>query len=134
MSTSKLNHSSTVIITDNVRVNSKAQLRVPLDQLLPLIPSILHGGIRSSRYCAQKTDSLLIQSDDSRKQNANKDTCFRKLNDMLIDVYKSTVPGETSQEQKDKVKTLQKAENEGRLKMKKLHSSKKASRSQMSGD
>jgi peptidyl-tRNA hydrolase ICT1 len=76
----------------------------------------------------------LIQAEDSRKQNANKDTCYRKLTEMLIDVYKATVPGETSQEQKDKVKKLQKAENEVRLKTKKMQSSKKASRSRRSDD
>ena len=115
-------------------MNSKAQLRVPLNQLLPLVPSVLHGGIRSSRYFAEKTNSLLIQADDSRKQNANKESCFRRLDDLLIEVYKALVPGETSQEQKEKVKTLQKMENEGRLKSKKMQSNKKASRSRKFDD
>ena len=116
------------------RVNSKAQLRVPLDQLLPLLPQVLHDGIRKSTYYAGKTDSLLIQSDDSRKQAANKDTCFRKLNELIMNVYNSSVPGETSDEQKQKVKKLQKAENEARLQIKKKQSSKKAARRGRSDD
>jgi len=119
---------------DRGRVNSKAQLRVSLDQLLPMLPTVLHDGIRKSTYYAGKTNSLLIQSDDSRKQAANKDTCYRKLNELIMDVYNHSVPGETSEEQKDKVKKLQRAENEARLQMKKKQSSKKAARQKGRGD
>lgn len=121
-----------VLIAD--RVNSKAQLRVPLDQLLPMLPSVLHDQIRGSTYYAGKTNSLLIQSDESRKQTANKDTCYRKLNELILDVYNKSVPGETSEEQKQKVRRLQRAENEGRLLMKKKQSSKKAARQKGRGD
>ncbi|KAK5049342.1 hypothetical protein LTR84_004271 [Exophiala bonariae] len=110
------------------KTNSKAQLRVPLDKLFPLIPAVLHKGILSSRYCAEKSSSLLIQADESRKQQANRDTCFRKLNDLIAEVYSHSVPGETSEEQQKKVIRLQKAEKEARLKAKKLHSSKKQTR------
>ncbi|KEF62054.1 uncharacterized protein A1O9_00026 [Exophiala aquamarina CBS 119918] len=110
------------------KLNSKAQLRVPLDQLFPLIPTVLHKGVLSSRYCAGKSSSILIQADDSRKQQANKETCFRKLNELIAEVYSHSVPGETSEEQKQKVERLQKKEKEARLKAKKLHSSKKESR------
>lgn len=117
-----------------MRVNSKAQLRVSLDQLLPQLPSVLHEGIRQSRYCAERTNTLLIQSDESRKQQANKETCYRRLNELIIDVYNKAVPGETSEEQKVKVKKLQRAENEARLSMKKKQSSKKAARQKGRGD
>lgn len=133
-STSKPTSLSSTYTLDSSRVNSKAQLRVPLSQLLPVIPAILHGGIKASRYFAENTNSLLIQADDSRKQNANKNSCFRKLDALITDVYKTTVPGETSHEQKDKVKKLQKAENESRLRSKKVQSNKKASRSKKSFD
>ena len=92
------------------------------------MPTVLHDGIRKSTYYASKTDSLLIQSDESRKQIANKETCYRKLDQLVIDVYNSSVPGETSDEQKQKVKKLQKSENEGRLLLKKKISSKKSAR------
>lgn len=115
-------------------MNSKAQLRVSLDQLLPLLPTVLHDGIRDSTYYAGKTNSLLIQSDESRKQTANKDTCYRKLNDLVMQVYNNTVPGETSPEQKEKVKKLQRAENEARLLMKKKQSTKKQARQKGRGD
>jgi len=119
---------------DASRVNSKAQLRVPLDRLLPLVPPVLHVAIRASRYYADKTNSLVIQADDSRKQGTNREACYRKLHEMLLDTGNLVVPGETSEEQKEKVKTLKQQENESRLKLKKQHSSKKALRSKDFGD
>lgn len=112
-----------------LRVNSKAQLRVLLSQLLPLLPAVLHDGVRKSRYYTSSSDSLLIQADDSRKQAANKDACYRRLTELVTDVYHETVPGETSQEQREKVKGLKTKYNEARLKNKKIASSKKAARS-----
>lgn len=93
-----------------------------------MLPEVLHEGIRTSRYHAEKTNTLLIQCDESRKQLANRETCYQRLNELVMDVFYKVVPGETSEEQKVKVKKLQKAENEGRLRMKKKHSSKKAAR------
>lgn len=109
------------------KVNSKAQLRVHLDRLLPTIPPPLHAALRSSRYYA-KDDTLLIQSDDSRKQAANKDNCWTKLAQEISRAGKEVIPGETSEEQKEKVKELQKWENEARIQSKRQHAGKKASR------
>ncbi|KAL2421752.1 hypothetical protein ABEF95_004993 [Exophiala dermatitidis] len=117
-----------------LRVNSKAQLRVPVARLLPLIPPILHQGILASRYYAESSSSLVVQADESRKQQANKETCFRKLAQLIMDECKRAVPGETTDVQKKKVEGLQKAENEARLKKKKLHSNKKQSRSKSNMD
>ena len=114
---------------DYSRVNSKAQLRVPLDRLLPFVPTLLHSGIKSSRYYVDKNAGLLFQSDDSRKQGTNRDSCFRKLQELLIQIGKEVVPGETSDAQREKVKALKHSENETRLRAKKQASSKKASRS-----
>jgi peptidyl-tRNA hydrolase ICT1 len=107
---------------------------VPLDRLLPHVPTLLHAGIKSSRYYADKTASLLIQSDDSRRQTQNKDTCFRKLHELLVEIGRQTVPGETSEGQTARVKMLKRAENEGRLRAKKLASNKKSSRSKSLDD
>lgn len=116
------------------KVNSKAQLRVPLQRLLPLVPPMLHSPIRTSRYFADKTDTLLIQADDSRKQGANKDACFRKLYQMLTDIGREYIPGQTSAEQKERVKVLQTNQNENRLKTKKQLSSRKKARSKVYGE
>ncbi|KAE8148180.1 hypothetical protein BDV25DRAFT_21236 [Aspergillus avenaceus] len=110
------------------KVNSKATLKVPLQSLLPLVPRILHHPLRSSRYFADRTQSLVIQSEESRKQAANVESCYEKLHLLLKNTAADLIPGETTQEQKDRVQKLKKAENEARIKSKKLHSSKKSNR------
>ncbi|RMZ90264.1 hypothetical protein DV736_g2531, partial [Chaetothyriales sp. CBS 134916] len=116
------------------KVNSKAQLRIPISQLCALVPPVLHRGLRQSRYYAASSDSLLIQADDSRKQAANKEACYHRLTELLTEVYQASVPGETSQEQKERVKELKTQYNESRLQGKKMRSSKKAARSKGFGD
>lgn len=110
-------------------MNSKAQLRIPLDRLLPYVPPVLHEKLKASRYYAHATSTLLIQSDESRKQSDNKNICYAKLKELLLNIGRQVVPGETSLEQKERVNRLQRQENEARLRMKKHLSVKKASRS-----
>ncbi len=74
-----------------------------MNLLFPHIPSLLHSAILSSRFYAEKAQSLLIQSDSSRKQAANRDTCYDKLYELLRELAKEVIPGETSQDQKEKV-------------------------------
>ncbi|KAI9373692.1 hypothetical protein BJX61DRAFT_532927 [Aspergillus egyptiacus] len=110
------------------KVNSKATLKVPLDSLLPLVPRLLHSPLQTSRYYAARTNSLVIQSDESRKQAANVDACYDKLRQLLETTAKDLIPGETSAEQRERVRKLEKAAKESRIRAKKMHSSKKASR------
>ena len=70
----------------------------------------------------------MIQADDSRKQSDNVNTCFRRLNDLIIEAGKEAVPGETSPEQVKRVEGLQKAEKVQRRKLKEFQSKKKSSR------
>jgi peptidyl-tRNA hydrolase ICT1 len=87
-------------------VSSKATLRVQLGSLLPLIPSLLHQSIRQSRYYAPNSDSIVIQADDSRKQSENAHRCFVKLNSLISEAAEQIIPGETSEEQKQRVRNL----------------------------
>ena len=73
---------------------------------MPLLPTILRPSLLKSRYCAAKSDTLVIQSDDSRKQNDNVHSCFVKLHKLIAEAGQEVVPGETSAEQLDKVKKL----------------------------
>ncbi|EEA20758.1 hypothetical protein TMatcc_000747 [Talaromyces marneffei ATCC 18224] len=110
------------------KVNSKATLKVPLSALLPLVPSILHQNLRSSRYIADRTDALVIQSDEARKQSANVESCYEKLYRVVEESARNVIPGEPSVEQRDRVRDLKKAETEARIKTKKMHSAKKSNR------
>ena len=73
---------------------------------MPLLPVVLHPEIRSSRYYAANSNALVIQSDESRKQTDNIHGCYRKLHQLIVDAGKSAVPGETSEEQKERVRKL----------------------------
>ncbi|KAJ5692983.1 hypothetical protein N7462_002406 [Penicillium macrosclerotiorum] len=110
------------------RVNSKATLKVPLVELFPLVPRLLHSPLRTSRFVSERSQTLVIQSDESRQQSINVDSCYTKLYQLLVRSAKEVIPGETSKEQKDRVHNLQRAQNEARLKDKKFHSSKKSNR------
>ncbi|EKV08832.1 hypothetical protein PDIG_66960 [Penicillium digitatum PHI26] len=110
------------------KVNSKATLKVPLDALLPLVPRLIHLPLRASRYTAERTQCLVIQSDEERKQSDNVESCYDKLYQLLQSSAKEVIPGETSQAQRNRVLKLQRAQNEGRIKDKKQHSDKKSSR------
>jgi peptidyl-tRNA hydrolase ICT1 len=110
------------------RVSSKATIRVPTASLLQRLPKLLHPSILSSRYYAAKSNDLVIQADDSRKQGDNVDSCFRKLFEVIVQAGRDTVPGETTPEQSQRVERLQKAEAASRKKLKQYQSSKKSAR------
>ncbi|KAH7095563.1 hypothetical protein FB567DRAFT_32581 [Paraphoma chrysanthemicola] len=110
------------------KVNSKATLRVPLDALLQHVPTALHGEIKRSRYVAASSNAMIVHADDSRKQGDNARSCYRRLYEVIVQAGNHAVPNETSAEQLQHVKSLQKSDNERRLKSKKQQSAKKSSR------
>lgn len=116
------------------RVNSKATLKVALEDVFSFVPSVLHPHIRASPYATSKSQSIVISSDDSRKQNDNTRSCFLKLHQLIMEAGRNSVPGETSAEQSKRVEGLAKAHNQARLREKKKMSTKKASRKGGSND
>lgn len=103
-------------------------MRIPTASLLPLLPSLLHPSILSSRYHAAKSNDIVIQADDSRKQNDNVNACFRKLQELIIDAGRDVLPGETSAEQVRRVQGLEKADKARTRRMKEFQSKKKTAR------
>ena len=81
-------------------------MRVDAEALLKDVPSLLHPGIRGSTYYSSKSDSMVINSDESRKQSDNVANCEMKLRNLIKDVGRNAVPGETSAETKQRVKGL----------------------------
>nr|POE93209.1 hypothetical protein CFP56_19221 [Quercus suber] len=92
------------------------------------VNKILHQPILGSRYHAPKSAHIVVQADDSRKQNENVTACFRKLHEVIILAGREVISNETSPEQTKRVELLQRAEAAGRRKIKELQSSKKAAR------
>ena len=71
-----------------------------------LIPTILRPDIEASRYYAEKSKSLVIQGDGSRDRTNNVQECYKKLHALIVDAGRSSVRGETSLAQVEKVKNL----------------------------
>jgi peptidyl-tRNA hydrolase ICT1 len=67
---------------------------------------MLHQNLRVSRYLAERNDALVIQSDEARKQSANVDSCYEKLYRVVEESGRTVIPGETSDDQKERVKSL----------------------------
>lgn len=88
------------------RVNSKATLKVPLNALLHHVPAAIHGELRRSRYVAARSNTMIVQADDSRKQNENAQSCYKRLYEAIIEAGQYAVPTETSAEQVQRVKDL----------------------------
>ncbi|KAL6709471.1 hypothetical protein ACN47E_001406 [Coniothyrium glycines] len=116
------------------KVNSKATLKVPLDSLLQHVPTAIHDELRGSRYVAAKSNTIVVQADDSRKQNDNAHSCYRRLYEAIVEAGQLAVPNETSAAQVQRVRNLQKSDNERRLKSKKQQSAKKGSRRARGGE
>lgn len=93
------------------------------------IPAFLQSELRSqsSQYLTKDGD-LVISSQRSRTQEANKEDCFQKLASIIVDAGDAGIEGETSKETKAKVGRLIRKDNEQRIKHKKIHSSKKSAR------
>ena len=77
-----------------------------MKDLLPLIPRILHSEVKRSRFYAGKSESLIMQSDASRKQTGNVEECYQKLYSIIVTAGRATVRGETSPEQTRRIKNL----------------------------
>lgn len=87
-------------------MNSKATLKVPLAALLQHVPRALHHELRASRYVADRSSAFIIQADDSRKQNDNAHSCYKRLYEAIVEAGHAAIPGETSAEQAKRVKDL----------------------------
>jgi peptidyl-tRNA hydrolase ICT1 len=77
-----------------------------MNSLMPHVPKILHSQLRSSRFYVASSDCLQISAQTSRKQQSNKNECHEKFVQLLKDVSKEVIPGETSEAQKQKIEKL----------------------------
>ena len=71
-----------------------------------LIPEILRPKIEASSYYAENSKSLVIQGDGSRDRANNVLECYEKLHALIVVAGRSSIRGETSLAQVEKVKNL----------------------------
>lgn len=88
------------------RTNSKATLRVNLKDLSPYVPSLLLEQLHFIPYYSRNSNSLVIQSQASRKQLHNIQECHNKLKGLVIEACKRTIRGEKTPAQVARVKAL----------------------------
>ena len=77
------------------RTESKAITTWTVKELEPLLPKLLRGGIRSSRFYAGRSDSLVFSADTQRHRASNAEENRRKLLAELRRLYQTIVPGES---------------------------------------
>ena len=88
------------------RVNTKATVRFHMKDLTSIVPPVLHSQLRASKYYAERSNSLVIHADGSRRQSDNIRECFHKLRLLIEASGKTAVKGETLPEQAAKLKNL----------------------------
>lgn len=67
---------------------------------------MLHAGVRQSKYYSMRNDSLTFQAQTQRSRAANEEENREKLYKELEELYRTTVPGETSSEKTKKYAAL----------------------------
>jgi peptidyl-tRNA hydrolase ICT1 len=88
------------------RTESKATTVWPVKDLQAVLPKLMHDAVRGSKYYTAGNDSWTIQAQTHRSRSANLDENEQKLTEEVERIYESSVPGETSDEKKDKHRNL----------------------------
>ncbi|BGP16132.1 hypothetical protein JCM10213_006066 [Rhodosporidiobolus nylandii] len=112
------------------RTFSKATVRLPLPSPT-LVPPFAVPHLRRSPHFA--SSALLVSSSTHRTQQTNLAECFSKLKIAVLDAARQDLVGETSDEQKKRVKGLVAAEKKRTEKVKKLRKDVKSGRGKVRG-
>jgi len=108
------------------KVNTKSTVRCPLST--KWIPAWAKPVLRKSPAYVASSDSLLVTSTVHRSQAMNVEDCLAKLRCLIVDASLAGVKNETSEEQKERVKHLQRIDDARRKKDKEHRSKLKSSR------
>ncbi|KAF7424668.1 hypothetical protein PC9H_009978 [Pleurotus ostreatus] len=108
------------------KVNTKVTLRCPLNSAW--IPMWAHAALRKLPTYVSSSQSLLITSTSSRSQAQNIDDCLAKLHSLVLSASIAPIRNEPSAEQKQRVASLERAENAKRRKEKTYRSDVKKGR------
>ncbi|KAI9141625.1 RF-1 domain-containing protein [Paraphysoderma sedebokerense] len=107
------------------KVSTKVILRFPLPPSVSFLPDAMVSKLKEQQANRiTKSNELIITSDKYRSQRANIDDALQKLHDIIVQA--GQVEKETTKEQRQRVRQLQKAHTQERL-TSKLHQSRKKS-------
>ncbi|KAH9945414.1 RF-1 domain-containing protein [Epithele typhae] len=114
------------------KVNTKATLRVPLSS--PWIPMWARDHIKATPAYVSSSQSILITSTVFRSQAQNVEDCLLKLRSLVLRAAAAGLVHEASEEQKEHVRRLEKAEKTRRRADKEKRSMTKRTRSNQTWD
>lgn len=114
------------------RTMSKAIIRFPLPSS-HFIPPYCVRHLRQSPHFAASPPSLLISASTHRTQHTNLQECYDKLKAVIVDAARRDLVGDTSAEQKVRVKGLVAKEKAKMTRVKKLRKDVKGGRGRVSG-
>ncbi|VDB84717.1 unnamed protein product [Peniophora sp. CBMAI 1063] len=109
------------------KVNTKATLRVPLDT--PWIPLWARDELKKSPHYAPSSQSIVMTSTATRSQAQNVDDVLSKLHDLVMRTASGLIVNEPSEEQKKRVKNLERVDKARRRQEKDRRSDTKKARS-----
>jgi len=81
-------------------------MQIPWEPLSRWVPSLLHHELASSRYFLAKSGRIQISSQETRAQRDNARACITKMHSLLVEAGAKAVPGQTSDVQAKRVKSL----------------------------
>ncbi|KAI1325402.1 hypothetical protein F5Y16DRAFT_377927 [Xylariaceae sp. FL0255] len=110
------------------KTESKATTVWTIKELSDRLPKLVRDSLRSSRYYSMRNDSITIHAQTQRSRAANTSENYEKLIQEIRRIYSEKVPTATSEKKIKKHEAIEKAFHQNRLKSKKQHSTKKASR------
>ncbi|KDQ59159.1 hypothetical protein JAAARDRAFT_654785 [Jaapia argillacea MUCL 33604] len=113
------------------KVNTKATARIRLDS--SWIPLWAQSHIKKSAHYVASSQSILISSAVHRSQSQNVDECLSKLHDLILSASSASLKTEPTDEQKERVRRLERAEKIRRRSEKDKRSSVKKSRNPKGG-
>ncbi|KAH9954350.1 hypothetical protein BC827DRAFT_1143974 [Russula dissimulans] len=108
------------------KVNTKATVRCALDSTW--IPPWAHDSLKESPYFVKSTRSILLTSTLHRSQAQNVDDCLSKLHSLICSAVTRNIQNEPSEEQRERVRGLERKANAQRMLQKEKRSQTKRQR------
>jgi len=111
------------------KVNTKANLRLPLADARSWLPRYMIDALTQDRHYAASTHSILLNSSLERSQAANVEDCYRRLHAVLVDAAERGVRGQTSDATRERMRRHKSVAAAKSKRFKQMRSATKRSRS-----
>ena len=85
-----------LIYSVRTRGRSKVVMTTPIDKLRLHTPASVIEMLKATQYYVSSSDSIVIQSDEYRKQSENRNDCFKRLREVCLKVGEDAVKRERS--------------------------------------